>query len=401
MASTGSLGRVHRIGRRRVQPPSITRRVPWRSFDLPLVLVTFALTAFGNLIVYSASAPELERGGTDPGFFLDRQLAASLLGFFAMVVVALIGYQRLRPLIPIAYGAALLLLVVVLSPLGANIKGAQRWVDLGSFQLQPSELMKLGAIAALALLLANARGYPRGPDVMRAIAVIAVPVGLIYLQPDLGTLLVLIAVLFAMLLVAGTPARILVGLSLAGVILVAGVFTLDLLADYQKARITAFLDDTADPLGANYNLTQARIAVGSGRIAGRGLFSGTQTNLDFVPEVHTDFIFTAVGEQLGFIGAASLLALFGVYLYRGIRIALGARDLFGTLLAAGVVAMTAFQIFVNIGMTVGLSPITGIPLPFVSYGGTAILTAYLATGVLLSVQRRPTEAFGGRTTWKR
>lgn len=399
MASTGSLGRVHRIGRRRLAPRPLVGRVPWRSFDLPLVLVTFVLTAFGNLAVYSASAPDLQRRGADPGYFLDRQLAASLLGVSIMVLVAVLGYQRLRMLAPVAYIGGLLLLVGVLTPLGARIKGAQRWISLGSFQLQPSELMKLGVIVALALVLANARGYPRGQDVVRAFVIVGVPSALIFLQPDLGTLLVLIAVLFAALVVAGTKGRILLAMAALGAVLIVGIFTLDLLADYQKARITAFLDDTADPLGVSYNLAQARIAVGSGRIAGKGLFSGTQTNLDFVPEVHTDFIFTAVGEQLGFLGATALLTLFGVYLYRGIRIALGARDLFGTLLATGVVAMTAFQIFINIGMTIGLSPITGIPLPFVSYGGTAMLTAYLATGILLSVQRRPSDGLAGRTPW--
>lgn len=399
MAGIGSLGRVEQLGRRRLSRPSMIGRVPWRSFDLPLVATTFALTAFGNLIVYSASSQDLIRRGADPGFFLDRQLFASLLGVVGMVVVALLGYQRLRSLSPITYGLGLVLLIAVLSPFGARIKGAQRWIDLGFFQLQPSELMKLAAIVALAVVLSNTRGYPRGQDVGRAFVVVLLPAGLIYLQPDLGTLLVLIAILGAALVVAGTSGRVLAAIGVLAVVLVFGVFKLDLLADYQRARITAFLDDTADPLGVNYNLTQARIAVGSGQIIGKGLFSGTQTNLDFVPEVHTDFIFTAVGEQLGFLGSATLVAVFGMYLYRGLRIALGARDLFGTLLATGVVAMTAFQMFINIGMTIGISPITGIPLPFVSYGGTAMLTAYLATGILLSVQRRTQDGGAGRNTW--
>lgn len=388
--AVGTYGRVERIGRRGIERPSIASRIPWRDLDLPLVVTTLMLTAFGNLIVYSASASDLERAGADPRALLDRQLFASLVGLVAMVTIVLIGVRRLRALAPVAYTVGIIGLLLVLSPFGAQAKGAQRWVNLGSFQLQPSELMKLGVIFAIAVLLSTARGYPRWLDVGRAIGLVALPAGLIYLQPDLGTLLVLLAVLFAMLVIAGTGARILAALVLAGVVTVAGVFTLDLLEDYQKARITAFLDDTADPLGANYNLTQARIAVGSGQIAGKGLFSGSQTNLDFVPEVHTDFIFTAVGEQLGFIGGLALLSLFSLYVWRAMRIALTARDLFGTLLAAGVAAMTAFQVFINIGMTIGISPITGIPLPFISYGGTAMVTAYLATGILLSVQLRRT-----------
>lgn len=390
MATAGTFGRVERIGRRRVERPSITKRIPWRSLDLPLVLATLALTAFGNLVVFSASSPDLERAGVNPRALLDKQLLASLLGLIGMLAIVVIGSRRLKPFAPIAYGAGVLGLLVVLTPLGATAKGAQRWVNLGGFQLQPSELAKLGLILALAVMLSTTRGYPRGADVARAIGVVGLPAAFIFIQPDLGTLLVLMAIGFAMLMVAGTSGRMIAGLVLAGVVAVVGVFTLDLLEDYQKARITAFLDNTADPLGANYNLSQARIAVGSGGWLGKGLFSGTQTNLDFVPEVHTDFIFTAVGEQLGFIGALGLLAVFALYLWRGIRIAMTASDLFGSLLAAGVIAMMAFQIFINIGMTIGISPITGIPLPFISYGGTAMVTTYLATGLLLSVQLRRT-----------
>jgi rod shape determining protein RodA len=390
MASVGTFGRVERIGRRRVDRPSAVSRIPWRDLDLPLVLTTLTLTIFGNLVVYSASAPDLERRGLDPRSLLDKQLIASLVGLVAMLAVLIIGVRRLRAIAPITYVAGIAGLLLVLTTFGARVKGAQRWINIGSFQLQPSELVKLGVVLALGVLLATARGYPRLLDVGRAVGIVAIPAALIYLQPDLGTLLVLMAILFGMLLVAGASARLLAGLVLVGAIAVTGVFTLDLLEDYQKARITAFLDDTADPLGANYNLSQARIAIGSGQLTGKGLFSGTQTNLDFVPEVHTDFIFTAVGEQLGFFGGVGLLSLFSIYLWRAVRIALAARDLFGALLAAGVASMTAFQIFINIGMTIGISPITGIPLPFVSYGGTAMLTAYLATGILLSVQLRRT-----------
>jgi rod shape determining protein RodA len=223
---------------------------------------------------------------------------------------------------------------------------------------------------------------------VRSVAIVAVPGFLIYLQPDLGSLLVLLAVLFGMLLVAGTRVRALLVLLTLGAVAFWGVLHLDLLKDYQRARLVAFLDPSADPQRTGYNLNQAKIAIGSGQIVGKGLFHGSQTNLDFVPEVHTDFIFTVVGEETGFIGSSVLLALFAVYLWRAIRISQISPDPFGTLLCAGIVSMLVFQLFVNAGMTMGISPITGIPLPFVSYGGSSLMTTFAATGMLLNVHMR-------------
>jgi len=196
------------------------------------------------------------------------------------------------------------------------------------------------------------------------------------------------ALLMTMLVVGGTRARVLLVIIMLGISGVIGVLHLHVLKEYQIARLTAFLDPTTDKQRTGYNLDQARIAVGSGQVTGKGLFTGTQTNLDFVPEVQTDFIFTAVGEELGFVGAALLLGLFAIFLWRGLRIAMLSKDMFGTMLAAGVVAMLAFQMFINIGMTIGVSPITGIPLPFVSYGGSSMITTYIATGILLNVHMR-------------
>ena len=216
----------------------------------------------------------------------------------------------------------------------------------------------------------------------------AVPAIFIYLQPDLGTLLVLLAILGGMLLVAGTRMRLLLIMVLLATVAFWGILHTGLLKDYQVARLTAFLDPTSDPDRTGYNLAQAKIAIGSGEFTGKGLFSGTQTNLKFVPEQHTDFIFTVIGEELGFAGTGAFLLLFAMFLWRGVRISMMAKDGFGSLLAAGIVSMFAFQGFVNMGMTMGISPITGIPLPFVSYGGSSLIASFLATGILLNIHMR-------------
>lgn len=380
--------RVSRIGRQRVGQTGLPVTAALRHLDPVLILSVLALTAIGALMIYSASFARLRDEGFTNRFLLNRQLLFAVVGVVAAGVVAAVPYRRFRAWSVALYGAGIVLLVAVLSGLGDASLGAQRWIDLGPLQLQPSEIMKIGVIAVLAALLSQARGTPGGLDVIRAILVVGLPAALIFKQPDLGTLLVLLAVLFGMLLVAGTRLRAMLALLALGVAAAAGLLQLNVLEDYQVARLTAFLDSSADPQITGYNLNQAKIAVGSGGLTGKGLFQGTQTNLDFVPEQHTDFIFTAVGEETGFVGSAVLLALFALFLWRGVRIAMLSKDLFGALLAAGVVAMITFQVFVNIGMTIGLSPITGIPLPFVSYGGSSLITNFIATGILLNVHMR-------------
>jgi rod shape determining protein RodA len=384
----GSVGRVERIGRERVGGRALSAKAPIRHLDPTLVLAAFALTAFGNLMVYSASRSRLVADDLPERYLFNRQLTFSLVGVGVMILAASFNYRRLRAWGAASYVGGLALLIAVLSGFGSSAFGAQRWIDLGFFQFQPSEFMKLAVIVTLALLLSEARGQPGGTDVIKAIAIVAVPGLLIYLQPDLGTLLVFIAILVAMLVVSGTRPRVLTAMVLLGVVSVAGVLQVGLLKEYQVARLTGFLDPASDPTTTGYNLSQAKIAIGSGQVFGKGLFGGSQTNLDFVPQVHTDFIFTAVGEELGFIGALALLMLFAILLWRGLRIAMLSKDLFGTLLATGVVVMLAFHMFVNIGMTIGVSPITGIPLPFISYGGSSMVTTYLAVGVLLNVHMR-------------
>ncbi|HEX9712310.1 MAG TPA: rod shape-determining protein RodA [Actinomycetota bacterium] len=380
-------GRVERIGREHV-PGVLSQKAPIRHLDLSLVLTAGAITAFGCLMVWSASHARLEAEGLSGRFLFDRQVVFSLVGFGAMIATAAFSYRRLKAWGPLVYVAGIALLAAVLTSFGSSSAGAQRWIDIGFLQFQPSEFAKLGVLVVVALILGEQRGDPGAVHILSAVALTTLPAILIYLQPDLGTLLAFVAILTAQLVLAGTRARVLLLLVVLGVVAVIGVLHLGLLQDYQLARLTGFLDPTADPQRTGYNLNQAMIAVGSGQMMGKGLFTGSQTNLDFVPEVHTDFIFTAIGEELGFIGAVVLLALFTILLWRGLRIAMMSKDLFGTLLAGGVVAMLAFQMFINIGMTIGVSPITGIPLPFVSYGGSSMLTTWVATGILLNVHMR-------------
>ncbi|MGZ4127790.1 MAG: rod shape-determining protein RodA [Actinomycetota bacterium] len=388
MALEGSFGRIERIGRERIGGKVLSEKSPIRHLDPTLMLAALVLTAFGNLMVYSASAARLENQGVSPRYLLNRQTTFSLVGIGLMVLVATFNYRRLRAWAAAIYVLGIGLLGAVLSPLGASAKGAQRWINVGFFQLQPSEFMKLAVLVMLAFFLSERRGHLTVGDVVKAVLIVVVPAVMIFKQPDLGTLLVLMALLLTMLVVGGTRVRVMLVIIMLGISGIIGVLHLHVLKEYQVARLTAFLDPTTDTQRTGYNLDQAKIAVGSGQMTGKGLFTGTQTNLDFVPEVQTDFIFTAVGEELGFVGAMVLLGLFAIFLWRGLRIAMLSKDMFGTLLAGGAVAMLAFQMFINIGMTIGVSPITGIPLPFVSYGGSSMITTYIATGILLNVHMR-------------
>jgi rod shape determining protein RodA len=303
-------------------------------------------------------------------------------------VFAAIPYRRLRPWAGLIYVASLGLLVAVLSPLGSRVLGAQRWIDIGFFQMQPSEISKLAIIIALAAVLASGKGEARLRHVVRCALLVAPMAVLIYVQPDLGTLLVLLAIVLGVLLLSGLRLRIMLVILLIGAAGAYGFFHLGLLKEYQLKRVTSFLDPASDPARTGYNLTQAKTAIGSGGVHGKGWLSGTQTNLAFVPEQHTDFIFTVIGEEFGFVGGMLVIGLFAIFLWRGTRIAMLSSTLFGSLLAGGIVAMVAFQVFVNIGMTIGIAPITGIPLPFISYGGSSLLTTYAATGVLLNIHMR-------------
>nr|WP_185034406.1 rod shape-determining protein RodA [Actinomadura coerulea] len=360
-----------------------------------MLLAVLALSAVGALLVRSATFHLLTEQGKDPEGFLKRHILNLVIGFLLGGLVTVLDYRLLRAYVPILYGLACVGLLAVLTPLGSTINGSHSWIVVGGgFQVQPSEFAKVGLVVLLAMILGEPRDGEIGPgrrDVLLALVLAGVPGMLIMLQPDLGTTLVFIAVVLGMLAISGAQKRWLVGLVGGGVAAGAAVYFFGLLKAYQIARFTAFLNPEADPRGAGYNAQQARIAIGSGGAFGKGLFHGEQTGGHFVPEQQTDFIFTVAGEELGFVGAAVIIALLGVVLWRGLRIATQAADLFGTLVATGVVCWLGFQTFENVGMTIGIMPITGLPLPFVSYGGSATFANMIAFGLLqaVHVRRRP------------
>ena len=387
--AAGSFGEaVDRIGGEPISA-RMARKAPIRHLDPTLLLVTLMLAAYGAVMVFAATVHRQEEAGLDPQLFLKRQIAYIVAGVLVLVVVAFFDYRHLRAFAPIVYGLTILLLILVLTPLGDASKGAQRWINFGAFQMQPSEIAKVAVIIAVAAYLAERKGEIRALDVLVTLGLVALPAVLIYLEPDLGTMLVFVALTAALLLVGGAKIRHFMILGLVGLIAVTAVLQLDMLEDYQKQRLTSFLDPNPDVRSEAYNLTQSKIAIASGGLQGKGFESDeTQTALDFVPEQHTDFIFTAVGELLGFAGSATLLALFAFLIWRALRISTMSRDLFGTLIAASIAALWAFQLFVNVGMTMGIMPITGIPLPFISYGGSNMLTNFIAVGLLLNVHMR-------------
>ncbi|MGI8686755.1 MAG: rod shape-determining protein RodA [Acidimicrobiales bacterium] len=366
---------------------SFSRRdgaAPWRHVDVTLLAGVMAIAGLGVLMVYSAS----RNLGADEGYFLRRQAVFCLIGLGVMALVATIDYRIARDFAPMIYIASVVGLVLVLSPLGSNRRGAQAWFQLGGFQLQPSEPAKVGLIICIAAYATHHRGDLDGRRMIGALALAAVPMLLIQLQPDLGTMLIFAAILLTTLLVAGARPRHMVFLGLAGLVAVVAVIQLGLLKDFQKDRLSAFLNPTENTKGAAYNLNQSKIAIANGSLTGKGLFKGTQTKLSYVPEQHTDFIFTVVGEELGLAGSGLLLALFALVVWRTWRAAALAKDLCGTVICIGVLAMLVFQVFENVGMTMGIMPITGIPLPFMSYGGSATIATFAAVGLVLNVHMR-------------
>lgn len=377
-----TLARTHVAARRSVPP-----------FDFILVLATLMVSAVGVVMVYTATRGSLLAQGEDPKTFLKKQGLFVVLGIITMVVVALIDYRRLEPLATVIYWLIVLALVGVFV-VGSSAQGAARWFSVGPLQLQPSEFAVLALILAVASYCA--RRDEEGlawRDVFRLLIMAGIPIVLVLLQPDLGTAMIMVIVMLVMLAAAGLPIRILVllliGTALVAVVAVEG----GLLHHYQIARLTTFLNPnntSTNPYvqSAIYNLHQSTDAIGSGGLLGSGIGHGAQTNLGYVPEQQTDFIFTAVGEQLGFVGSVGVLALLGVIAWRVLHAAVVSRDIFGRLICAGLFAFIAFSVFQNAGMTMGIMPITGIPLPFVSYGGTAVLVFFGAVGLALSVGAR-------------
>ncbi|MDJ0747235.1 MAG: rod shape-determining protein RodA [Xenococcaceae cyanobacterium MO_167.B27] len=392
---------------------------PWRNIDWFLLLLVIGLTGFGSLTIYSIElAEEFNRSY--------QHLSIGGIGLVIALTIARFNYRGLLRWHWLVYTLTNISLITVMIA-GVTAKGAQRWINVGGFNVQPSEFAKIGVVITLAALLHN-KNTANIFTVIRTLAVAAIPWGLVFLQPDLGTSLVFGVIVTVMLYWANTnpgwlilmasplisailyhlyfpgwllwtliitgiawltiPVRVVSALSAivinCGAVELGNVFW-GLLKDYQKDRLILFLAPEKDPLGGGYHLIQSRIAIGNGGLNGTGLFQGSQTQLNFIPEQHTDFIFSAVGEELGFIGSIILLIVFWLICWRLIWIANSTKDNFGSLLAIGVLAIIAFQVTINISMTIGLAPITGIPLPFMSYGRSALLSNFIAIGLVESV----------------
>jgi len=358
---------------------------PMHHIDPILLGCVGFLALVGIVAVYSSTRGP---GPTYATSYLIKQMMFVTVGVGVMAVLTTIDYRKLHDWAWAFYGVTTVLLVIVLSPIGSQSNGAQSWFSLGPFQMQPAEFAKISLIGVLAFLLSEFRGEIDVRRLLTLLGTAAVPMLLILVQPDLGLTLVLVVIMMAMLLVGGLPTRYILGLTAIGVL---GVFLLlnsPVLQDYQRARLTAFINPTDRSTSAVYNIQQSQQAIANGGVTGTGLFEGPQTKLGFVPEQETDFIFTAVAEQFGFLGAGLLLSVYGLLCWRIWRIAHLARDTFGTYLCIGVLAMFAFSAFENVGMAMGIMPVTGIPLLLISAGGSSIVTSFAALGMVLNVHMR-------------
>jgi rod shape determining protein RodA len=362
-------------------------------FDPVLTAVVGLLLFVGTLLVWAATRDWYTRNGLGGQYYLKRHTINILIGLVLAYGVTVIDYRLLRAYTPFLWGAGVLGLVIVLIPgLGSEVNGAKAWIALpGGFQIQPAELAKIAIIIGMSMILSERSHDSDGPtsaDVLQALAIAAIPVLLIILQPDMGTILIISAAVVTIIAVSGVPARWVAGLLLLAVLGGFVAVKAGVVSEYQVNRLQTFVDPNADTQGAGYQLRQARITVGSGGLIGTGLFNGPQTNGRFVPEQQTDFIFTVAGEELGFIGSGAILILYLILLMRGFSIARRTNDPFGRLVCTGVIAWFAFQIFENIGMTMGLMPMTGVPLPFISYGGSSMFATLIGVGLLQNVHAR-------------
>ena len=362
-------------------------------FDPILTLAVGLLLIIGTLLVYAATRDWYAANGLDPQYYLKRHVINIVIGVLLAWGTTVIDYRMLRAYTPIVWGLGVIGLTAVLIPgLGSEVNGAQAWIPLpGGFQIQPAELSKISIIVGMSMLLSEYRhenDEPTNRDVMQALLIAAIPVGLILLQPDMGTVFIISISVVAMIGASGAPTRWVVGLLLVALLGGFGATNLGVINDYQVKRLQSFVDPNADSQGAGYQLRQARITVGSGGFLGTGLFDGPQTNGRFVPEQQTDFIFTVAGEQLGFLGSGFILLLYLTILMRAFSIARRSTDAFGRLVCVGVLTWFAFQTFENIGMTLGLMPMTGVPLPFLSYGGSSMFANLIGFGLLQNVYAR-------------
>ncbi|MFC4111897.1 rod shape-determining protein RodA [Nonomuraea zeae] len=376
-----------------IRRPSLFRRMvaedsTVRRLDGLMLVAVAGLCVIGTLLVWSSTrtwAP----GATG---LVKKHVLNEVIGVVLCAVVAMVDHRAMRAYAPLVFLVSLIGLVLVITPLGATINGSHSWILLGGgFAVQPSEFAKVGLLLVIAMLLAQpAEGSdrPRGLDIVLALIAATITMGLVMLQPDLGTALVLAVITAAGLVIGGVRKRWIMALAGVAGVGIFSVFYFQMLEPYQVARFTAFVDPSVDPRGVGYNSTQSLIAIGSGQLLGKGLLGGGQTTGRFVPEQHTDFIFTVAGEEFGFLGSVTVVLLLGVVLLRGLKIARECDDRFGSLVAGTIVCWFAFQTFINVGMTIGIMPITGLPLPFVSYGGTATFANLIAIGLLQAIRVR-------------
>jgi rod shape determining protein RodA len=365
--------------------------------DLLLIGAMVVLSAFGLIMIYSATRFALERAEALPTFTVERQAIFVTAGLIAFYLLSMLDYREYENILPVLYALTIVLLAVVF--LFEPVNGAQRWIPLRWFNLQPAEFAKVVVILTVGYVLASESKEDQ-PLKWKTIAksglLMAVPFGMVFIEPDLGTAFVFPFIWLVMLFAAGITLKQLSALALTGIGGIGLLWRLDVLASHQIDRIAVFLDPSLDPQGIGFQLRQSKLAIGSGQLFGKGLFEGTQTNFSYVPDQETDFIFTAVGEQLGFVGGIAVLAVFALIVWRLMVISLLARDRFGTLIATGVAAMVAFHVFVNIGMTIGIAPVTGLPLPFLSMGGSFDLAMAIAFGITNNIYLKRTPVPGER-----
>jgi len=349
-----------------------------RSADPILLVTSLALTAFGILAVYVAGTDDRE------GYALNQTLGF-VIGLLGAVPLALMDYRRLKGYLPLLYGVTIVMLLAV-TVVGASAKGAQRWIDIGLVQVQPSEFAKLLVVVVLAGYFSEHR-LSDNTNFLKALGILSLPGLLIFAQPDLGTALVFAAIFFVMAFVGGAKLYQIGALVVSAVAMAALSIKVGVLEDYQVARLTAFLDPTGIT-DEGYQVFQSKLAIGSGGVAGKGFDATTLANLGFLPEDHTDFIFSNLAERTGFVGGLLLLGLFFVLVWRMLHVATISQDRFGVLIAVGIATIFLFHVFVNIGMTMGLMPVTGIPLPFISYGRSNLVVSVISLGLLQSIAMR-------------
>jgi rod shape determining protein RodA len=362
-------------------------------YDKWLNISVAAMLIIGTVLVYAATKNWFAQQHLDPQYYLKRHILNVFIGGLLAYATTLIDYRVLRAYTPFLYGFGVLGLIAVMVPgIGSTVNGAKSWISFpGGFQLQPAELAKISVIVGMAMILAESRDRSENPtdkDVAKALALAVLPMLLIILQPDLGEVLIISAAVIAIIGVSGAPTRWVVGLLLLGVLGSVVAVKAGVIHQYQVKRLQSFVDPNADPQQSGYQLRQSRITIGSGGLIGKGIFGGPQTNGRFVPEQQTDFIFTVAGEETGFVGCSLILMFFSIFFFRSFLIARRTNDMFGKLVCIGVIAWFAFQMYENIGMTMGLMPMTGVPLPFMSYGGSSMFANLIGLGLLQNVHLR-------------